>query len=80
MLGDEVGDDFGIGVALEDDAFVLELPLERGVVLDDAVVDDGDGAVVAQMCGWALRSLAGPWVAQRVWLMPWQPGAGVLAR
>ena len=27
-------------------------------------------------CGWALRSLAGPCVAQRVWLMPTQPGAG----
>ncbi len=29
-----------------------------------------------EVCGWALRSLAGPCVAQRVWLMPWQPGAG----
>ena len=34
---------------LEDDALGLELPLEGGVVLDDAVVDDGDGAVAAEV-------------------------------
>ena len=62
---------------LEDDALGLELALEGGVVLDDAVVDDGDLAVAAATCGWALPSVAGPCVAQRVWLMPRQPGAGL---
>ena len=47
MAGDELGDDFGVGVAVEDDAFAFELALERGVVLDDAVMDDGDEAVAA---------------------------------
>ncbi len=28
------------------------------------------------MCGWALRSVAPPWVAQRVWLMPKCPVTG----
>ncbi len=27
-------------------------------------------------CGWAFRSVAGPWVAHRVWLIPHPPGAG----
>src|SRR5437763_4145240 len=30
----------------------------------------------AETCGWALASVAGPWVAHRVWLMPRHPGAG----
>ena len=42
VLGDQLGDHLGVGVAVEDDALGLELPLEGGVVLDDAVVDDGD--------------------------------------
>ena len=49
MRGDELGDDFGVGVAVEDDALGLQLPLEGGVVLDDAVMDDGDGAVAAEV-------------------------------
>jgi hypothetical protein len=75
VLGDELGDDLGVGVGVEGDAFFLQLALEAGVVLDDAVVDDGDGAAAVEV-GWALTSLAGPWVAQRVWLMPVRPGAG----
>ncbi len=47
--GDQVGDDLGVGVAVEDEALVLELPLEGGVVLDDAVVDDGHDAVAAEV-------------------------------
>ena len=58
----------------------LELALERGVVFDDAVVDDGDRRPSPPTCGWALRSVAGPCVAQRVWLMPMQPGAGCSRR
>ena len=30
----------------------------------------------ASVCGWALRSLGSPWVAQRVWAMPILPGLG----
>ena len=28
---------------------------------------------LASVCGWALTSVAGPWVAQRVWPMPTLP-------
>ncbi len=34
---------------MEDDAVGLELAFERGVVFDDAVVDDGDPAVAAEV-------------------------------
>ena len=34
---------------LKDDAFAPELPLEDGVVLDDAVMDHRDGAIVADV-------------------------------
>ena len=30
----------------------------------------------ASVCGWALRSLGSPWVAQRVWAIPTLPGPG----
>ncbi len=49
VTADELGDDLGVGVAVEDDAFAFELALEGGVVLDDAVVDDGDEAVAAEV-------------------------------
>ena len=49
MMSDELGDHLGVGLALEDDAFGFELPLERGVILDDAVMDNGDGAVAADV-------------------------------
>ena len=39
MLLDQVRDDFGIGLGLEDVALVLKLVLEREIVLDDAIVD-----------------------------------------
>ena len=44
-----MGDDFGVSVALEDDAVVLQLPFQSGIVFNDAVVDDGDKAVAAEM-------------------------------
>ena len=47
--GDQVGDDLGVGVAVEDDALLLKLPFQSGIVLDDAVVDDGDDAVAADV-------------------------------
>ena len=49
LTGDELGDDLGIGVAVEADALAFELALERGVVFDDAVVDDGDLLAVAEV-------------------------------
>ena len=49
VQGDQLGDHFGVGFAAEDDAVVLEPALERGVVFDDAVMDDGDPAVAAEM-------------------------------
>ena len=41
MVGDQVGDDFGVGVAVEDVAQLLQLVAQHGVILDDAVVHDG---------------------------------------
>ena len=38
VLLDQVGDDFGVGLGLEDVAFHLQLFFERQVVFDDAVV------------------------------------------
>ena len=49
MVGDQLRDDLGIGVALEFDAVTLELAFERGVVFDDAVVDHGDQAIAAKV-------------------------------
>ena len=49
VLGDQVGDDLRVGVAAENVALGLELAFEGGVVFDDAVVDDGDRAVAAEM-------------------------------
>ena len=46
---DEVGEDLGIGVALEHVAAALELLAQLGEVLDDAVVDHGDLAVAARV-------------------------------
>ena len=45
FAADELRDDLGVGVAGELDPFGGELLLDRRVVLDDAVVDDGHGAV-----------------------------------
>ena len=42
---DEMRDDFGVGLRAEDVAGGLEALAQRFVVLDDAVVDDGDLAV-----------------------------------
>src|SRR5262249_37963378 len=47
--GDQVGDDFGVGVALEVEALGFELPAQGGVVLDHAVVDQGQDAVAADV-------------------------------
>jgi hypothetical protein len=63
-MGDELGDHFRVGVAMESNALALELPLERGEVFDDAVVNDGHQAVAAdvgvsvEVVGWAVRGPA----------------------
>ena len=64
-----MGDDFGIGGGLELIALGLEPFFEHAEVFDHAVVNDGHDTVAAK-CGWALPSVAGPCVAQRVWPMP----------
>ena len=53
----EVDDDLGVGLGLEDRAFGLELGAQGAVVLDDAVVDDGDAAGLVGV-GVALGRLA----------------------
>ena len=40
FAGDEVGDDLGVGLALELEALLFELFAQLAEVLDDAVVDD----------------------------------------
>ena len=59
----QVRRDFRIGVALEDDAVVLELVLQLQVILDDAVVNDGHAARHVRMrvglVGTAVRCPAG---------------------
>ncbi len=45
VLLDQVRDDFGIGLGLEDVAFLLQLLLEREIVFDDAVVHHDDIAL-----------------------------------
>ena len=49
MLLQELGDHLGVGVAAEDHAFVLQLFLEDRVIFDDAVVDERDSAIGAEM-------------------------------
>src|SRR5262249_53669964 len=49
VMRNELGDDFGISITAENDAFRLELSFERGIVLDDAIVDDGHDSLAAEM-------------------------------
>jgi hypothetical protein len=49
VLSNKLGDDFGVGIALKDHTLTLKLTLEDGVILDDAVVDDGDQAITGDM-------------------------------
>jgi hypothetical protein len=41
LVGDELGHDLGVGLGLEADLRLFELPLQLAKVLDDAVVDHG---------------------------------------
>ena len=49
MTRDQLRQHFRIGVAFEDDAVGLELTFQGGIVLDDAVVHDGDGILTADV-------------------------------
>ena len=77
FVGNQVNDGFRIGVGLEAMTFGLELGAQFAKVLDDAVVNDRDLAV---MCGCALRSVGRPCVAQRVCPMPVRPASGSMSR
>src|SRR5262249_14054104 len=65
MMGDELGDHFRVGIAAEDHPLLLEVALQGGVIFDDAVMDDRDQAVAADMgmgvrvCGGSVRRPAG---------------------
>ena len=67
---DQVGDHFAVGLRLEDVLLGEQLFLQVQVVLDDAVVHDGDLPLSSRNAGWAFSSEGRPWVAQRVWAMP----------
>lgn len=59
FLFDEVRDHLRVGFGLEGVAFRAQVAAEFQIVLDDAVVDDGDGAIFAQVrVGVALRHAA----------------------
>ena len=49
MLGDEVGHGFSVGLALELDAAGLKVGAQFLIILKDAVVDDGDAVVGAEV-------------------------------
>ena len=60
-----MGEHFGIGFAGEGVAFGEQFGAQRGVILDDAVMDDGEPAAAIHG-GCALASDGRPCVAQRV--------------
>ena len=72
---DQVREHLGVGLRHERVPGLLEHRAQRAVVLDDAVVHDGDRAR-AVVCGCALHSFGGPCVAQRVCAMPTLPWTG----
>jgi hypothetical protein len=62
---DEVGNDLGVGLALEGVARRFQALPERVVVLDDPAVDDGE-LPLAVGVGVGVRVAGAPWVLQRV--------------
>ena len=76
MRLDQVGQDLGVGLGLEAVAAGDELVGQLDVVLDDAVVDQGQlpGAVRRGDGRWPRSGR--PWVAHRVWPMPADGPAG----
>ena len=67
---EQVGGDLGVGLGRELDAVGQQLGLERVEVLDDAVVDQRELAVLAAAVRVGVGSVGPPWVAQRVCPMP----------
>src|SRR5579883_1058863 len=49
MVRNQLRDDFGVRLALEDDAFLFELAPDGEVILNHAVVHDGDQIVATDM-------------------------------
>lgn len=79
MVGDEVAQDLGVGLGRERVALGKKKFLHRRIIFDDAVVDERDFTVAADVRGGALASVTPPCVAQRVWPMPNVPLSGTLA-
>ena len=71
--GDQVGDHLGVGVGRP--ARPRGRPAAAGAAAALSMIPLWTTATVpaASVCGWALTSLAGPCVAQRVWPMPTLP-------
>ena len=47
LARDQVSDDFGVGLTVENESQRCQLAAQRGVILDHAVVDDGHGGRIA---------------------------------
>src|SRR5262245_61769338 len=78
MMGDQLGDDLGVGLALEGDALRFELPLECGVILDDPIVDDGHLSLAADV-GMGIAVIGGPMRRPASVADPDTPGHGTIA-
>ncbi len=65
MFFKQVGNDLGIGFRNKPVAFLFQAGLQRSVIGNDAVVNDGK-FLVARCKGWVLFFVTFPCVAQRV--------------
>ena len=68
LAGDQMGDDFAVGLALEVAARRRCSSSRSG--LKFSMMPLWTSATGPTMCGWALPTVGAPWVAQRVWAMP----------
>jgi len=67
VAGDELRNNFRVRLGREDVSGSFQLALQLAVIVNDAVVDDGDplrGVRMGIDCRWF------PWVANRVWPIP----------
>ena len=78
LAGDQVGDDLGVGLGPEGDASALQLLRSAAWFSITPLWTTATASPFAADVGWAFRSVAGPWVAHRVWPIPHGPARVVL--